>query len=312
MKEFVLAADLGGTNLRMASVSADGEMLYRVKEAIPESRTKEEIVASICRMAKECIDNTDGVPLSIALAVPGIVDTMNGFVYRAPNLPDLNQFAISQEIEKHLSIRVLIENDANAAAIGEVWKGSAIDTQNAIMVTLGTGVGGGIIINGEILRGIDGTAGEVGHINVEPDGLECGCGSFGCVEQYSSATAVARYGNQIHGGIDGNGGAPLTSEDIFERAKNGEEWALSVFQRQGKYLGLALAGLLNCLNPEVIVFGGGAAGAWEFFVPALKEQLKKSSYREPALRAKIKRSELGDDAGIMGVAKLGLAWRVSV
>jgi glucokinase len=175
------------------------------------------------------------------------------------------------------------------------------------MVTLGTGIGGGIIIDGKILRGIDGTAGEIGHICVEPRGEPCGCGSRGCVEQYASASAIVRLVNELNNQYansiltDKKG---ISSLDVYEAGKSGDELALEVFRQMGFYLGIAIANLMNILNPEAIVIGGGAAAGWDLFMPHVKEYISKSAYHETVERVKFLRAELGDDAGIIGAAYL--------
>lgn len=198
-----------------------------------------------------------------------------------------------------------MENDANAAAIGENWLGATRGVRDSICLTLGTG--GGIIIDEKILRGIDGTAGEIGHICVEPFGAKCGCGSHGCLEQYSPATAIVRLARELEDDFSETALTKIknfTSLDAYKSAKAGDELAIEVFRRQGFYLGIALAGLINVLNPQVIGIGGGASGGWDLFAPAMLEQIRIRAYREPAERAKIVRAKLGDDAGILGVARL--------
>ncbi len=311
MKKIVLATDLGGTNLRMAAVSSSGEILSRVKYKTPRSENAQEIVESMAKAAKECMATVEDCEvIAIAAAVPGTINFEKGLIFKAPNLPELDRFEMVKALEEKLQIKAILENDANAAAIGESWLGASKNVNNSIMVTLGTGVGGGIIIEGKILRGIDGTAAEIGHINVEPEGHPCGCGSFGCVEQYSSATAIVRIARELIEREENEFSKisekeDLTSADIYEIANEGDDIAKEVFRRQGYYLGLMLAGLINTLNPETIVIGGGASAGWDLFIDSLKEQVKIRSYCEPANRAKIEKARLGDDAGILGVAKLG-------
>jgi glucokinase len=177
-------------------------------------------------------------------------------------------------------------------------------------VTLGTGVGGGIIINGVPLRGPDGTAGEVGHICVEPLGLPCGCGSFGCLEQYASATAVVRMAAEM-AALQNTSTAlsvpGLTSLDVYEAGKQGNALAIAVFARMGYYLGIVLAGLVDVLNPEMIVLGGGLSSAWDLFIDHTRDQIFRRAFREPAERVKLVRAELGDDAGSIGAAYLAFS-----
>lgn len=308
MREIVLAADLGGTNLRMAAVDREGNILYRTKHSTPKSERAEEIVSAITETANECLEavKKDGWIKAFGAALPATLNAPDGIIFKAPNLPSLDGFRFSATVSDELNLPVVLENDANAAAIGENWLGAAKSAQNAICVTLGTGVGGGIIINGGIVRGADGTAGEIGHICVEPLGVPCGCGSRGCVEQYSSATAIVRLTREIENQYPKSSlqnKNRLTSLDVFEAGKAGDELALEVFRKMGFYLGIALADLINILNPEIIVIGGGAAAGWDLFINHVQDQINKRAFEEPAKRAKLVRAELGDDAGILGAAK---------
>lgn len=308
-KQIVIACDLGGTNLRMAAINSEGQILYRTKRDTPKGDRADDVIRALIESANECRENVKemGEVLAVAIAAPATVNAEKGIILKAPNVPALDGFRMVAALESELNITAILENDANAAAVGENWLGGSKGVENSICVTLGTGVGGGIIINGQVLQGVDGTAGEIGHICVEPFGAPCGCGSRGCVEQYSSATAVVRQTREL---------APqypkselthitrLTSKDVYEAGKNGDELALEVFRRQGFYLGIALGGLINVLNPEIIVIGGGAAAGWDLFMPHLLEQVEQRAWREPRQRAKFERAVLDDDAGILGAAKL--------
>ncbi|MBK7705131.1 MAG: ROK family protein [Acidobacteria bacterium] len=309
MKKVALACDLGGTNLRMAAVEQDGRILFRTKRDTPKSDRADAIVRTMVDSANECRSAIgDSVEIvALAAAVPATVNVAKGVMMKAPNLPSLDGFRMVAAVESELNIRTLIENDATSAALGESWLGASMGYENSIMVTLGTGVGGGIIINGVPLRGPDGTGGEIGHICVEPFGAPCGCGARGCVEQYSSATAVVRLTrdleNQYPKSVLQNKSG-LSSLDIYEAGKVGDELALEVFRQMGFYLGIALADLINVLNPEVIVIGGGASAGWDLFIEHVRDQISDRAFREPAMRAKIVRATLGDDAGLLGAARL--------
>ena len=307
MKKIVLAADLGGTNLRMAAVDENGEILSRVKLPTPRAKTHDEVVQKLADAAAECLLNCKECEVKvISIAVPATVDVKSDTIIRAPNLPELDGVNLAGALKNHLDIPCSVENDANAAAVGENWLGASKGAATSIMITLGTGVGGGIIIDGKVLRGADGTAAEIGHICVEPDGVKCGCGSLGCVEQYSSATAVVRIAKESVSEDDGlTERDSITSKDIYELGKTGNVAALDVFRKQGFYLGIVLAGLINTLNPDVVVIGGGAAAGWDLFIPQTKEQIRIRAYSKPAERAKLVRAKLGDDAGILGAAFLG-------
>ncbi len=313
MNEIVLAADLGGTNLRMAAVDSGGKLLHRSGVETPRSDNPDAIVAAIIRLAKECREavKKEFTVKAFGLTAPAVMST-DGKIFSSPNLPEMNGVGLSAAISGKIGLSVILENDATAAAIGENWMGASRGFDNSICVTLGTGVGGGIIIDGKPHRGIDGTAGEIGHICVEPYGVKCGCGSFGCLEQYSSASAISRIALELK---DQFTESLLQTEtflsplDVFQAGKSGDALAAEVFRRVGFYLGIALAGLVNVLNPEVIVIGGGASAGWELFIDEVRDGIRKRAFQQPAERVRIVRAALGDDAGIMGAACLAFEKR---
>jgi glucokinase len=182
--------------------------------------------------------------------------------------------------------------------------------KSIVGITLGTGVGGSIILDGKLWRGIDGSAAEIGHIGLEPFGPLCGCGSRGCLEVFSSATAIVRMTKELgpdYSSSELNNGKDLTAEDIYKKGLEGDELALEVFRRAGFYLGVGLASLINVLNPEMIVIGGGVADGWDLFIEHVNEQITQRAFLEPAKRAKIVRAICGDDAGLLGAAHLAFA-----
>lgn len=311
MEKVVLAADLGGTNLRMAAVGLDGSIVFRNRMSTPSSGKQNDIVEAIATVVDECKDALgSGYELTaFGAAVPATVNSADGVILSSPNLPELNGLRFAELFSERLSLPVLLENDANAAAVGETWMGASRGIENSICVTLGTGVGGGIILDGRLLRGIDGTAGEIGHIAVEPDGHPCGCGSHGCVEQYSSATAIVRIAKEL---IADEPSTPLsnfpelTPLEVYNAGLAGDAISLEVFRRVGRYLGIALGGLINVLNPEAIVIGGGASAGWDLFVEPLRTEIGERAFKQPAERVRLMRSELGDDAGILGAAHLAV------
>jgi glucokinase len=311
MTRYVLGADVGGTNLRVAIVNSDGEVLHRERRPTPDGRDGNAIVESLASLAHSCIAATGNVnvdKIGIALPASGL-NYPKGIVTRSPNLPGLNGLSFTEKIKELLSIDAYIENDATAATIGENWMGASRGYSNVIGITLGTGVGGGIILNGEVIRGPDGTAGEIGHVCVEPEGRACGCGSRGCLEQYSSATAVVTIAREFAevetSSLDEV--KELSAEKVYQAAIEGDAVGKRAFDVMGYYLGISLAGLINILNPEVIVLGGGLSGAWDAFIDKTVEQIEERAFREPALRVRLVRAELGDDAGTLGVARLAFA-----
>ncbi|MBK8464508.1 MAG: ROK family protein [Chloracidobacterium sp.] len=311
--EVVLAVDLGGTNLRMATVGHDGRIFSHAKTETEKANNPITLLTALSELADECRASltSDQQIVGIGVGVPANI-TPDGVLQNLPNLPSLEGMNLKADLSAKFNFPVVLENDATAAAIGENWLGASKDVRDSIMITLGTGVGGGIIIDNKSLRGIDGTAGKIGHICVEPDGHPCGCGSNGCIEQYASATAIVRLATEA--GLDVS-----TSLDVYELATGSDiphselriphsaETAQAVFNKMGRYLGITLGGLVNTLNPEMIVIGGGAAAAWDAFIDPLTAELHYRAFNEPADRVQIVQGTLGDNAGILGVARLGFS-----
>ena len=307
--EYVLAGDVGGTNLRIAAVARDGTILYRTNVSTPGTVGACEIVAAIVDAAESVIRGATGTarPMGFGLAVAALVNPVEGRILSSPNLPQLNGVCLGATISAKLGLDVVLENDATAAAIGELWLGSSKGAQNSVFVTLGTGIGGGLILDGRPYRGSDGTAGEIGHICVEPEGHPCGCGSRGCVEQYASATAIVRIFRELSGN-DGSqtltGRPVITASAVYDAAVGGDQVARETFRVMGRYLGVALADLIDILNPEMIVIGGGAAGAWDLFIGDVRSEIAGRAFKHPADRARLVRASLGDSAGVLGAARV--------
>lgn len=299
MNKVVLAADLGGTNLRIAAVDSNGSILQLTKKPTPKGVKPDHLMELIREMAAECSGSQSPQDrfAAVSFTAPAPVSKdFDGLLTKLPNLPSLVGMNLKIELTKLFGLPVIIENDATAASIGEDWIGVSKGVQNSICVTLGTGIGGGIIVNSEPIRGLDGTGGEIGHICVEPDGHPCGCGSHGCIEQYASATAIVRMAREAGLNV-------TTSEDVFNAHIGGDEKANAVFQAMGRYLGITLAGLANALNPEMLVICGGVTEGWEAFADHVQNEINARAYAAAAVRAKLVKGELGDNAGIIGAAR---------
>ncbi|MCZ6752767.1 MAG: ROK family protein, partial [Acidobacteria bacterium] len=234
-------------------------------------------------------------------------------VRQSPNLPGWENYPVRDEIESLLGVRVFLENDANVAALGEKWIGLGRDVNSLCMLTLGTGVGGGVVLNGKIWHGFLGMAGELGHIVVAENGVACSCGGHGCLETEASATAIVRKGEEaVAAGRSPalaearSKAAKLTARMIYETAKAGDAASKAIFESVGRYLGIGIAGLTNALNLPLYVIGGGAAASWDLFAPAMMEEARKRSFifREGSTR--IERAVLKGDAGLCGAAYLPL------
>ena len=292
MNNIVLAADLGGTNLRIAAVDSVGTILHLTKRPVPKGVLPDQLMDLIREMAGEC-----GTFDAVAFTAPApVAKDFDGILTKLPNLPSLVGMNLKSALADLFHLPVTIENDATAAAIGEHWIGATRGVENSICVTLGTGIGGGIIINNEPLRGKDGTGGEIGHICVEPDGRPCGCGSHGCVEQYASATAIERMA--VESGMNVS-----TSAQVYEAWVAGDKQAEAVFNTMGRYLGIMLAGLANALNPEMIVICGGVTAGWDAFAGRVESEIATRAYPVVATRARLVRGQLHDNAGLLGAAR---------
>lgn len=313
----VLAADLGGTHLRVALVDESGKILSQLKKETPIGTDPECVVRALVDAEQQCraaSNVADGRVIAASIMVPGAVDKTNAIVVQAPNLPCLNNFALRQALELRFGLPVVLENDANAAAVGEMWLGAARGYRNVVCVTLGTGVGGGIILDGKLWRGSDGSAGEFGHTTVNPfGGLKCKCGNEGCLELFASATAIVRMAMEDlpHFPQSLLKDEKLTAKKVYDAGSQGDELAIAVFERVGKYLGVGLVNIINLLNPEIIVIGGGVVAGWNLFENAMRQQVADRVFRSQVNRVKIVPAECGDNAGLLGAARLAFAGRVA-
>lgn len=290
----MFAVDLGGTHLRVALVDDSGNILQHLKQETPRGDSPDGILDALAGAARAW--NSEVVAASIM--VPGAVDAEKAVVVAAPNLPSLINFPFKAELQRRLGWPVMLENDANAAAVGEMWLGAARGCSNVVSVTLGTGVGGGVIHDGKLWRGSHGSAGEIGHTTVDPfSGLKCKCGNTGCLELFASATAIVRMAREQ--GMDA-----VNAEKVYEAGRSGDETALSVFNRFGMYLGIGLANLINLIDPQVIVITGGAVNGWDLFASEMYRQVEERAFRATAQQVRIARSECGDNAGLLGAARL--------
>ena len=327
MSDFSIGVDLGGTNLRIAAVSRDGQLLEKVTLGTKVALGPDHVVSEMCdAIQRLCADHkAEGKLLGVGIGVPGLVDIQTGVMRKAANLPGFENYPAGAEIERRLGTRVVIENDAKVAALGEQWLGAARGIANVAVVTLGTGIGGAIILDGKIFHGMNGMAGEFGHVTVEPEGIPCGCGNRGCAERYASASAIARMVREAIATGDAPALANAASSDaefgarsIYNLAIQGDDHARRIFRTFGRYLGIMLAGLVNVLNLEMYVLGGGVASAWDAYAPTMFEELRTRSLvyaitvsADPSAQTDsqgrrqtvITRALLGSDAGLYGAAR---------
>ena len=301
MGKYSIGLDLGGTNLRAAAIGSDGGLMKKTSgrtnlQAGPKA-VVEDMAAAIFELRGQYgVDELAGV----GVGVPGFIRMDKGEIADSPNLPDFKDFPIRDALEQQLGARVILENDANAAALGEKWMGAGRDVNDLVLLTLGTGIGGGIISGGRVLHGFVGMAGELGHTTVDPTGNPCGCGNRGCLEKHASATAVTAMAKMM--GL----GDSLTSEQVYKLATGGAEKARLIFVTMGEALGIAIANFVNVFNFPLYLLSGGMLPAWDLFAPAMLAECERRSFIYRATRPRVEKAQLGNEAGLYGAACLPL------
>jgi glucokinase len=323
---YTIGVDLGGTNLRIAAYSKASGILEQIQLPTRLRAGRDAVIRDMAGAIRQLVDkHSQGALAGIGVGSPGPIELPEGRLRNLPNLPGWEGLELRTAIQDILGIPVIVENDANLAALAEclLGKGKSLGVDSLCMLTLGTGVGNGIILHGKVFDGMNGMAGEAGHATVWPDGHVCGCGSHGCLEQYASATAVVRLAHEAIA----RGGAPgivalqqenpeFTARDLADLARAGDGGAQQVYDLVGRSLGLGLAALVNTLNLPLYVVGGGVAQAWDRFSAKMFEELRHRSYvyrftdgqvdAQGHRNAKtcVEPAELGTESGILGACLL--------
>jgi glucokinase len=315
-EKWIVGVDLGGTTTKLAFINTYGEIVHKWEIPTDKTDSGKYIIINIAKAIDQKLlelDITKSKLIGIGMGAPGPVDTKKGVIYNAVNLGWNNHFPLKDMLEVETSLQAVIDNDANCAALGEMWKGAGHGAKDLVCVTLGTGVGGGVIANGQIVQGISGAAGEIGHITAVPiNGAPCNCGKNGCLETIASATGIVRIAvekltnsnsegelNEIYQSV-----GRISAKNVFDCARNGDKLALSVIEEVAFYLGLALANIGNTLNPEKIVIGGGVSKAGEILLEQVKTNFEKFSFARVKESTEIAIATLGNDAGVIGAAWL--------
>jgi glucokinase len=316
-KRWAVGVDFGGTNLKVGLVNAAGRV--RAAAVLPVGRpcgpaefldAVEAAAGALMRRARLPAGSLRGV----GVGAPGPVDARRGIVRTLVNVAGWREVPLARRLERRLGCRARVENDANLVALGEWRYGAGRGSRQLVCLTLGTGVGGGLILEGRLQRGASGAAGEIGHVVVDPGGPRCGCGRRGCLEAHVGTAAILRLARRALR----NGRGPLrrlavqacgelSPALVSKAAAAGDAGARRVWEEIGRWLGLGLAGVANLLNPDRIVIGGGVAGGWRFFEPAMRRALAAHALPAAARSARVVRGELGNRAGIVGAAVL--LWR---
>ncbi|MBF0564827.1 MAG: ROK family protein [Nitrospirae bacterium] len=310
-KDYSIGIDLGGTNLRVALVSRDGLVVDRTKVS-----SSGDLMASLTSAIQSLFNSGAG---GIGLAVPGLVDAKRQRILRAPNLSILETIDVSSKLTARFGVPVFLENDANSAALGEMYSGAGKELDTFVLLTLGTGIGGAVIYKRKLLD----VAGELGHIVVEANGRQCGCGARGCLEAYCSSRAIVEItreamdsGRPTSLGLLGSpvelagatGGChslqAITPKIIHEHSLRGDTLATEVLKQAGWYLGIGIANYINVFSPEAVVLTGGLTGAWDVYVKEAIRSASERAFKTLFQKAGIIRGIHGDNAGVIGAASM--------
>lgn len=312
---YYIGVDLGGTNIATGLLDEEGKIIYKCSAKAGAQRPPEEITADIAATAKEVIEH-ENIPLSeiagIGVGVPGCFDNNTGKIILTNNM-NLSGFYFAPELQKYINKPVFMGNDANCAVLGEMIGGGAKGYKNVVMITIGTGIGGGFVSGGKLYGGANGAAMEVGHMTVVADGLLCNCGRRGCWELYGSASALVRYteeymekdpGSLMHKIAKENG--KVNGRTAFDAAKEGDESGNAVVGKFVHYLSIGIADLINIFQPDVLLVGGGVSNEGEYLLGKIRNEVSEKTYAHGLLAVEtvIKKAELTNDAGIIGAGMM--------
>lgn len=315
-EKWLIGVDLGGTTTKLAFISLYGEVLHKWEIPTDVSNEGKNITLHIAKSIDQKLEelgHSKSEVVGIGMGAPGPVDLSSGIIFEAVNLGWREPYPLKDLLEVETSLPAVIDNDANCAALGEMWKGAGNGAKDLVCVTLGTGVGGGVIANGDIVHGISGAAGEIGHItSLAEGGAPCNCGKTGCLETIASATGIVRIAKEVLSSVPANGDLTavfketglVTAKDVFDAARRDDVNALKVINTVALHLGIALANIANTLNPEKIVLGGGVSKAGDVLLNPVKEQFLRNSFPRVAQSTEISIATLGNDAGVIGAAWL--------
>ena len=289
--------DLGGTQLKYGLLDERLDVVFKSKAPTPPTMTG--LLELFSKLWEELKKKERRTVKALGFGIPGIFSLKEQKIYQSPNYSDLDGFDLRPAIARFIKVPFWIDNDANIAAYGEYRCGAGKGVRHLLLLTLGTGVGSGIIIDGELLHGSCGFAAEMGHIVVNPDGERCNCGSHGCLETEAAAGPIIRNYRGLTRSEES-----LTAEEVAKRAKKGDTAAQKSFERAGYYLGIGLGIAINLLNPEMILIGGGVMDSGDLILPHALAEAGRRSYKASFSCCSIERASLGNDAGLMGAAAL--------
>ena len=297
----IVAVDIGGTQMRAATYSSENLNPIHTKK-IPTHASEAGGFERLIKLLEEIWPDGNNVD-AIGIASPGPLDPHIGILLAPPNNPEWHNFPLAAKLTDHFGVKVFLENDANLAGLAEYRFGAGVGHKDLIYITVSTGVGGGVIVDGKLLQGFHGMAAELGHTTIDPEGPLCSCGHKGHLEAYSSGTAIAKYVlDEIEAGAKSNLSRDnLTAKFIKEAADAGDELSIKAFERAGEYLGIGVSTFLHIFNPSIIIFGGGVSRAGNLLFDAFHESLKQHVFHPRYLEdLEIATAKLGDDSGLLG------------
>ena len=315
-EQYIVGVDLGGTNIVAGAMTADGSRHLAMRSIPTNSFVGDEgvadrIVGLVEGVILDSMEQTDCARrdfIGIGVGAPGPLDRERGIVLVAPNL-GWKDFPLAQRIQKRLNLPTTLDNDANCATFGEWWQGAARGGRNVVGITIGTGIGGGLIINGALYHGSSDMAGEIGHTTIDLNGRHCKCGNYGCLEAYASAPAIATRAREVLVREEGDSAIPamvegnfdnITARIVYDAAKLGDPIASEIVRDTARYLGAGVANLLNIFNPDIVVLAGGVAEAGDALFVPLRAEVRRRAF-SPAVNAmKIVPGELPGTAGVVG------------
>ncbi len=315
MKKFAIGIDFGGTYVKLALVDRKGRLRHRANLATSDYKTKEALLdAVVFEISGILIKSRLGLKdlLGVGIGVPGVVEFEKGLIYNLTNVPGWKNVPLKKILESKLKIPVLVDNDVNLMALGECRFGAGKDARDLICITLGTGVGAGLIIDGRLYRGASSAAGEVGHMPLKEKGFKCGCGSNGCLERYvGNRSVVEEIKKLIRSGrptlikdLVKKDLSLITPEIVSKAAQKGDRLAIDLWRTIGTRIGITLSGVVNLLNPEKVIIGGGMANAGEVLFKSIRQTVDERALPIASAAVKIVKAKLGKDAGIIGAAAL--------
>ncbi|KDN55680.1 ROK family protein [Flavobacterium seoulense] len=294
-QSYAIGIDIGGTSLKCGVVNESGEMLFSFLVPLKTAKTEKEIIILISNVILQCADQLNGTVVGVGIGFPGVIEN-NVIIGGGDNLPEFEQSNLGETLKKLTTYNIIIDNDANLMGLGELIYGAAKDSSDVIFLTVGTGIGGAVLINNKLHGGYNNRGAELGHIVIQQNGLACACGGIGCLEAYASVTALVNYYQSLN---------PILSEEvdgkyIIEKYLLGEKEAIKAMERHFDYLAAGISSFINVFSPQKIVIGGGISEAGQFYIDEIRRRVKSLTIPVAFAHTEIVAANLGNKAGLLG------------